>query len=459
MALTIGANGLALIKKWEGCDLKAVKLVGEKYYTIGYGHTFDPSIKKGTVWTKAQAEAALKKDLKEFENYVNKYVPIPLNQNQFDALVSYTYNRGLGGLKQLIANSKTISDYSKNIVVYWGSVTYYKTGLVNRRKAEQKLFNTPYYPCMGSTGDEVRLIQKRLKLCGWNLEVDGIWGKITDSVVKAYQLKVGLTVDGIAGPKTQAKLVQDAIISRAKELADYLVRKKWHYKGGDYKAKSTFEATKNLDNPGCTCAHFVSWVLQDVGLIQNGKILSHTKAGYGIGKKSIVNADKLIGCKILYPNKPIGSCDLQPGDVIVHDSSIGIYAPLNGKPCVVSGRDGQTVNSKQQYTNLYILSGGYEWRHNVLAVVRASITAGATTTPAASTATTVAKKETHDMDTLRKGDEGQQVRALQKILGGLDVDGEFGPLTQAAVEAYQRQYKLEIDGIVGPKTWGVLLGE
>ena len=63
------------------------------------------------------------------------------------------------------------------------------------------------------------------------------------------------------------------------------------------------------------------------------------------------------------------------------------------------------------------------------------------------------------MDILRKGDKGQQVRALQKILGGLEVDGEFGPLTQSAVEAYQRQYKLEIDGIVGPKTWAVLLGE
>lgn len=65
--------------------------------------------------------------------------------------------------------------------------------------------------------------------------------------------------------------------------------------------------------------------------------------------------------------------------------------------------------------------------------------------------------DTHDMAILRRGDQGQQVRALQKILGGLEVDGDFGPLTKAAVEAYQRQYKLEVDGIVGPKTWAVLL--
>ena len=67
------------------------------------------------------------------------------------------------------------------------------------------------------------------------------------------------------------------------------------------------------------------------------------------------------------------------------------------------------------------------------------------------------QKPTHDLRTLRKGDKGQQVRALQKLLGGITVDGEFGPETRGAVEAYQRQYKLEVDGIVGPKTWGVLI--
>ena len=66
-------------------------------------------------------------------------------------------------------------------------------------------------------------------------------------------------------------------------------------------------------------------------------------------------------------------------------------------------------------------------------------------------------EEVHDMDTLRKGDKGQQVRALQKLLGGIAVDGVFGTVTKTAVEAYQRQYQLSMDGVVGAKTWGALL--
>ncbi|MCD8189689.1 MAG: peptidoglycan-binding protein, partial [Clostridiales bacterium] len=65
---------------------------------------------------------------------------------------------------------------------------------------------------------------------------------------------------------------------------------------------------------------------------------------------------------------------------------------------------------------------------------------------------------THDMDTLRKGDEGQQVRALQMLLGGLTVDGIFGANTQSAVIAWQNNYGLDADGIVGPLTWAAILG-
>ena len=205
-------KGLSLIKKWEGCTLKAYKLTGEKYYTIGYGHSFDTSITAGTVWTQAQADAALKKDLQKFEGYVAADVPLPLNQHQFDALVSYCYNRGRGGLRQLVAACKTLADYPAKMVELWGSATRYKTGLVNRRKAEAALFAGTQ-----TAKGYISIYQEWINaiLCdAWTpLVPDGIAGpKTKTAAVAALQVllnrlyDVGLRVDGDLGPKTKAKL-------------------------------------------------------------------------------------------------------------------------------------------------------------------------------------------------------------------------------------------------------------
>ena len=224
------------------------------------------------------------------------------------------------------------------------------------------------------TGDKVKVLQHRLNILGNQLTEDGIWGVQTDQAVRNFQYNYGLAVDGIVGQKTQEKLISEAVVASAKTISDYMLKNRWHYKGDGYTAKTTFAATKKLSKPGSSCAHFVSWVLQDVGLLQNGKILSHTKAGYGAGEKSIVNADKLIDCKVVYPNKSIDSykSELKPGDVIVHDSSIGIYLLKDKKPAVLTGRNGVCINSKGQYVKMLVTSG-YEWRHNVLAVVRANV--------------------------------------------------------------------------------------
>lgn len=143
--MKINGLGLGLIKNFEGCSYKAYRLKGERYYTIGYGHSFDDSITKDTVWNQKQCDDALRKDLARFEGYVTKYAcsKFELNENQFSALVSYTYNRGVGGLQQLLRNSTSIQQLSDNIVVYWGSAVKYKNGLIRRRKVEKMLFDTP----------------------------------------------------------------------------------------------------------------------------------------------------------------------------------------------------------------------------------------------------------------------------------------------------------------------------
>jgi len=62
---------------------------------------------------------------------------------------------------------------------------------------------------------------------------------------------------------------------------------------------------------------------------------------------------------------------------------------------------------------------------------------------------------------VRQGDQAHPVRTLQDLLRaqghGLVVDGNFGPLTAAAVRAFQQQKGLSVDGIVGPNTWGALI--
>lgn len=151
MALKLSNNGFEFLKSQEGCRLTAYKLEGETYYTIGWGH-YGPDVYEGMTITQAEADALFKKDLERYEGYVNDIAvsKFPnINQNQFDALVSYTYNRGPGGssgnsgLRQLIYNSDTLSEVSENIVIYWGSAENYKDALIARRKREQALFNTP----------------------------------------------------------------------------------------------------------------------------------------------------------------------------------------------------------------------------------------------------------------------------------------------------------------------------
>ena len=83
----------------------------------------------------------MKNDLKKFETYVNNksYVPHQLNQNQFDALVSFTYNCGPGNLKKLVAN-RTLPEIANEILSYNKSKGKYLRGLARRREAERKLF-------------------------------------------------------------------------------------------------------------------------------------------------------------------------------------------------------------------------------------------------------------------------------------------------------------------------------
>jgi lysozyme len=87
-------KGINLIKKFEGCKLTSYKCPAG-IWTIGYGHT--RNVHKGEVITQQQAEELLKQDLSVYEAGVNA-MQLNVNQNQYDALISFAFNLGLSAL-------------------------------------------------------------------------------------------------------------------------------------------------------------------------------------------------------------------------------------------------------------------------------------------------------------------------------------------------------------------------
>lgn len=158
MAKTTSEQGIAFIKKREGCVLKAYWDVNG--YAIGYGH--HGGINKGDTCTQAQADTYLKEDLKKYENAVNS-LGYNFNQNQFDALIDFTYNCGTGNLRQLTQSGKrTIEQIGNSITKYSLIKGIFSKGTYSRRLAEKQRYFTPiatdpneYYPIY--TGDSGRI--------------------------------------------------------------------------------------------------------------------------------------------------------------------------------------------------------------------------------------------------------------------------------------------------------------
>ena len=217
-------NGIDLIKKYEGCHLTAYKCPAG-VWTIGYGHT--SGVKEGMKITREQAEEFLKQDLEKYEKYVLAYVKHPLDQNQFDALVSFTYNCGAGNLKTLV-NNRTLEQIADAILLYNKGGGQVLQGLVKRRKEEQALFlkgmqkggemgqiesNTVVLK-KGNKSDEIKQLQERLYTIGYEPGTsDGIFGEKTRQAAISFQTDAGLSPDGIVGKNTWTALDKIKIYS------------------------------------------------------------------------------------------------------------------------------------------------------------------------------------------------------------------------------------------------------
>lgn len=143
MAKTIGSNGLAIIKHFEGFRAQAYLDTG-KVPTIGYGTT--KGVKLGQTITPAQAEEFLKRDVAIAEKAVNANVKVALTQDQFDALVCFVYNVGggafAGSTLLSLLNQGKYSEVPAQLLRWNKDNSRVVDGLTRRRKSEGVLFST-----------------------------------------------------------------------------------------------------------------------------------------------------------------------------------------------------------------------------------------------------------------------------------------------------------------------------
>lgn len=142
--MRVSHRGIALIKEFEGFRENAyADPVGIP--TIGYG--FVQGVKMGDRMTRAEAEARLYLELREYEHAVETACTVPPNQNEFDALVCFAWNVGIAGLRKssvIRAHNRGDSAAAARAFGLWnkaGGKVF--AGLVRRRAAEAALYLTP----------------------------------------------------------------------------------------------------------------------------------------------------------------------------------------------------------------------------------------------------------------------------------------------------------------------------
>ena len=140
--LTYGAAGMALTRSFEGLSLAAY--VDQRgVWTIGYGHT-GPGIHAGLTITAEEAEAFLASDIAGAVAGVNRLVTGSITQNQFDALVDFTFNLGCAGLaRSTLLRKVNAGDFAAATTEFllWDHVHgRVVPGLLRRRQAEMDLF-------------------------------------------------------------------------------------------------------------------------------------------------------------------------------------------------------------------------------------------------------------------------------------------------------------------------------
>lgn len=140
--LALSHTGLKMMMQAEGLRLESYRCPAD-VLTIGYGHT-GPDVKPGMVITKDQAEMLLRDDVRFAEIGVRTYATVPLTQQQFDALVDFAYNCGIGAMRGSTMlrklNSRDYLGAAEELTKWTRAGGKVMAGLVKRRQAEKAMF-------------------------------------------------------------------------------------------------------------------------------------------------------------------------------------------------------------------------------------------------------------------------------------------------------------------------------
>lgn len=389
-------NGIDLIKQFERCRLEAYKALStEKYFTIGYGH-MGADVKQGMIISQARAEELLKTDLEKCEKSVTtataKYSG--LNQNQFDALVSFTYNCGAGNLAKLV-EGRTLAQVAEAIMKYNKADGKELAGLTRRRKAERELF-----------------IKRDVKIIIGSARID----------------EKGNSTGGAGGDQKQ-KTTPD--YSGEVSLQNFYVHKKGWYV---LRPKDP-EIAEEISNSMRTACNN-----KNMGYNQGRRldVLKH-------GTDSLVSTN--CDCTSLLRQCIIEASGKDPGNFTT--SNEALYLVSSG-----------LFEDKVEFTsNMNLFVGDVlvtKTKGHTVVVVEGNQRISLAKNDNIGTDANNQKKKGNEMiivlPTIKHGSTGMAVKIWQAIVGA-DVTGEFDTKTLELTKAFQKSAWLNVDGVVGIKTW------
>ena len=261
---------------------------------------------------------------------------------------------------------------------------------------------------IGETSDRVAAIQHLLRGRGHSVAADRVFGPATDAAVRALQTTAGLDVDGVVGPRTWPVLVIDAGPGSSRHAVRAvqclgLVR---HPGEEPLAVDGAF---------GPATAERVRAVQTDWGLTRDGVVGQNTWSF-------------LVRRPDAWPLVQVGATQASNRRTL----AVQHLLRAHGATMVADGSFGPASGEAMRQFQLG------------LRALYVSTTCGQLDWPSL-------------IVTVRSGDTGDAVRAVQSLLPDVAVDGAFGPATDAAVRAFQGVFLPPADGVVGPRTWQALV--